>query len=117
MTRQELQTYLDRMASAYNAGDAQSCADLFTENAQLHSPFAPPAIGRDAILMLHNDWVADPSTKRFEIVDFGGAGDIAWCLCRFSEGGAEEEGTSQLVLERQSDGAWLARSCCLFGDD
>ena len=117
MTQDDIETYLKQMAAAYSAGNAQACADLFTQNAQLHSPFAPPAIGRAAIRALHEDWVAHLTEKSFELLDHGGTGDIGWCLCRFSEGDGAEAGTSQLILERQADGTWLARSCCLFGDD
>ncbi|MEM6373829.1 MAG: nuclear transport factor 2 family protein [Pseudomonadota bacterium] len=115
MTEHDIRLYLDRMAAAYNAGDAEGCATLFALNAQLHSPFAPPAIGRAAILELHREWVAAPSNKRFDLIDHGCDGDTAWCLCTFVDGGAAESGTSQLIFERQTDGAWLARSCCLFG--
>ena len=117
MTEEELQAYLDQMAAAYSAGDAKACADLFTQDAQLHSSFAPPAIGRAAIRALHEDWVAEPSAKSFVLVDHGCAGDIAWCVCRFSEGHETGDGTSQLIFEGQTNGTWLARSCCLFGAD
>ena len=117
MTEEELQKYLDRMAAAYSAGDAKACANLFTEDAQLHSSFAPPAIGRAAIEALHEDWVAEPSAKSFVLVDHGSTGNIAWCVCRFSEGHEAGNGTSQLILESQTNGAWLARSSGLFGDD
>lgn len=48
-----LQDVLETMARAYSAGDAVGCAALFTEDAQLHSPFAPPAKGSAAIEALH----------------------------------------------------------------
>lgn len=52
---QDLQKLVIQMADAYRTGDAGGVAALFTENAQLHSPFAPPAIGRAAIQLLHED--------------------------------------------------------------
>jgi ketosteroid isomerase-like protein len=115
LTKDELQAFLDRMARAYSAGDATACAEMFTENAQLHSPFAPPAIGRDAIRALHEEWTGDDGAKRFIILDYGSGPDLAWCVSRFSEGGGTDDGTSLIVLERQSTDNWLVRSCCLFG--
>ena len=115
LSRDDIQKLLDRMAKVYTAGDAAGCAAMFTENAQLHSPFGPPAVGRRAIYHLHEEWVADSGTKVFSILDFGSTDSLGWCLCRFSEDGVEE-GTSLLVLEQQSDGIWLIRSCCLHGD-
>jgi len=117
LTRPELQAFLDRMAEAYSAGDARACADMFCEQAQLHSPFAPPAIGRAAIRALHEDWTGDGGAKSFAVLDHGGNAGLAWCLCRFSEGAVNGDGTSLLVLEPGPDGDWLVRSCCLFGDD
>ena len=118
LSRDDIQTLLDQMANAYSAGDAVTCARMFAMDAQLHSPFAPPAIGRPAIEKLHRDWVADSTAKSFSILDHGSDGSLAWCLCRFSEGDITGDGTSLIVLERQGhDGAWLIRSCCLHGDD
>lgn len=117
LSRDDIQNLLDQMAAAYSAGDAEGCAALFTHDAQLHSPFAAPAVGRDAILELHKEWVADSGAKSFSILDFGSDRDIAWCLCRFSEGNVTGDGTSLIVLEWQTrDDKWLIRSCCLHGD-
>ncbi|MFK7745374.1 MAG: nuclear transport factor 2 family protein [Roseobacter sp.] len=116
LSKNDIQAFLDRMARAYCAQDAQACAALFTENAQVHSPFGAPAVGRAAIEALHRDWVSEPSAKAFLILDHGSADTLAWCLCRFSEGDKTGDGTSLLVMEQQPDGAWLIRSCCLHGD-
>lgn len=114
--RQEVENLLDRLASAYCAGDAGECAALFTEDAQLHSPFAPPAMGRDAIEALHESWTADGGDKAFTILDAGGSDALGWCLCHFSEGDVKGNGTSLIVLERGAKGDWLIRMCCLHGD-
>ncbi len=114
---QDLQSQMNQMAAAYGAGDAAAVAALFTQDAQLHSSFASPAIGRTAIETLHVDWTADRSEKSFTLLDSGGNEDVAWGLFRFAEGQVTGAGTSLAVFERQSNGAWLVRSCCLFGDD
>ena len=116
LSRDDIQGLLDRMAAAYSVGDAAACANMFTDNAQLHSPFAPPAIGRAALLSLHEDWTSEGGDKRFSILDFGCTHGLAWCLCRFSEGDVAGDGTSLIVLERGADDVWLIRSCCLHGD-
>ncbi|WP_295313208.1 nuclear transport factor 2 family protein [Roseobacter sp.] len=112
----ELRHILDRMEHAYNSGDAAACAALFTENAQLHSPFGPSASGRREIETLHRDWVDDAGNKAFTVTGSGCDGALAWCLLRFSEGDAQSEGTSLIVLEHHHDEGWLIRSCCLHGD-
>ena len=117
LSREDIQAVLDQMAHAYSRGDAHAVALLFAEDAQLHSPFAPPAIGRAAIEVLHQDWTAEPSDKTFTVIDWGSTQDMAWCLCRFSEGDEAGCGTSLVVLQPSADGIWRIRSCCLFGDE
>ena len=116
LTREAMQTMLDRMADHYVARDAAGCAAMFHEDAQLHSPYAPPAAGRSDIEALHVDWTAEATGKRFDIVDFGSTATMAWCLARFSEGEVTGDGTSLIVLEADASGAWLIRACCLHGD-
>jgi ketosteroid isomerase-like protein len=112
----EVQTLLDQMAASYCAGDAAGCAALFAEDGQLHSPFAPPAVGRAAIERLHEAWTREGGSKFFEALDCGAEGSLGWCLCRFSEGDHTGDGTSLIVLVRGPSGDWLVRSCCLFGE-
>lgn len=116
LSKEEMQGFLDRMATAYSKGDACGCAAMFAPDAQLHSSFGPPAIGRAAIEELHREWTAEPSKKRFSILDNGSADQLAWCLCRFSEGNETGDGSSLIVLERNPTGNWLIRSCCLHSD-
>lgn len=111
--RMELQTTLDRMARAYVAGDAPACAALFTADAALHSPYAPPARGRAEIEALHHDWTRGATAKRFEVLDWGGSGDLAWALARFSEEAETDAGISLAVFVRGPDGGWLIRMCSL----
>lgn len=117
LSKSEIQSLLDQMAAAYRAGDAAACAAMFAENAQLHSPFGPPSTGREAIRVLHEEWTAEPNTKKFSIIDHGSAGDMAWCLARFSEGDVTGDGTSLIVFEKQQTASWLIRACCLYEGD
>lgn len=113
-----LQGLLDIYVSAYRAGDAAGCVAVFTADAVLTSPYAPAARGRGEIEALHRDWVAGGAeNKKLEIVEFGGADRVAWCLARFSEGEATGEGVSLNIFERQSDGGWLIRMCSLNAAD
>ncbi len=101
------------MARAYVAGDAAACAALFTADAALYSPYAPPARGRAEIEALHRDWTTGATAKRFEVLKCGGCGDLAWALAQFSEGHATGEGVSLDVFVRGPDGDWLIRVCSL----
>jgi ketosteroid isomerase-like protein len=112
----DVRELLNQMAVAYRAGDAAGVSALFAEDAQLHSPFAPPAIGRAAIERLHETWTQDGGGKQFKLLDCGAEAALGWCLCRFSEGDHTGDGTSLIILQRNSGGAWQVRSCCLFGD-
>lgn len=113
---EQLQKYLDQMAAAYSAGDAKACAEMFTAQGELHSPYGPAAVGRAAIEALHRDWTAEPSKKKFDLVKAKKSGTMAWALVRFSEGAVTGTGTSLLILEQQDSGAWLTQICCLHGD-
>jgi ketosteroid isomerase-like protein len=110
--REDIQGWLDQMAEAYAAGDAAACAGMFTEDATLHSPFAPCAHGRAQIEALHREWTPTATAKLFDILAFGGTGDLAWVLARFSEG-ETSSGTTLAVLERGEGESWLCRACSL----
>lgn len=106
----ELQSVLDAYLKAYRAGDAARCASVYSDNAQIFSPYGPPASGRDQIEELHCDWVAEGSPgKRLEIVEAGSDGNLAWCFARYSEGSETGVGYSLNVFERQPGGNWLIR--------
>ena len=110
--RDEIQGWLDRMALSYAAGDSGACAGMFAEDATLHSPFAPPVRGRPEIETLHRDWTGTATAKRFDILSFGGSGDIAWVLARYSEGDTGT-GTTLAVLDRSAGTGWLCQACSL----
>ena len=108
----ELHGWLEHMARSYAVGDAAACARMFSEDAMLHSPFAPPAHGRAEIEILHRDWTRTATAKRFDILSFGGSGDLAWVLARFSE---DDTGTgiTLAVLDRSAGTGWLCKACSL----
>ncbi|SPH16991.1 hypothetical protein DEA8626_00505 [Defluviimonas aquaemixtae] len=115
--RDEFQRLLDRMVAAYRAGDAAGCADCFTEDATIFSPYAPAASGRAAIDALHRDWTGDGGdTKTLRVIDADASGDLGWCLAAYSEGDKNADGTSLNILARSSDGRWLIRYCSLNSD-
>jgi ketosteroid isomerase-like protein len=116
----ELQSFWNAYAAAYSGGDAAACGAKFTADAELHSPYAPPAIGRDAIIALHATWThghGEGTNKRMTMVHAGRSGDLAWCLATYSEGLETGNGTSVDIFERQSDGSWLIRMCSLNSTD
>ncbi|TPK61594.1 DUF4440 domain-containing protein [Mesorhizobium sp. B2-4-19] len=117
--RDELQELWEIYVAAYRAGDAAGCAAVFTSDAELHSPYAPPARGRAAIEALHGVWTqyATPD-KTLAILEAGASGQLAWSLAAYSEGEATGNGTSLSVFERQAAGGrWLIRMCSLNSTD
>ncbi|RVD31001.1 hypothetical protein EN741_35075, partial [Mesorhizobium sp. M4B.F.Ca.ET.019.03.1.1] len=91
---------------------------IVTDDAEVHSPYGPPARGRAAIEALHGVWVqhAGPN-KTLEVIEVGSSENLAWTLAAYSEGEAVGNGTSLRVFERQPDGGWLIRMCSLNSTD
>ncbi|MEZ5911612.1 MAG: SgcJ/EcaC family oxidoreductase [Paracoccaceae bacterium] len=112
----EVQALFDRMATAYRNGDAAGCANCFTDDARLLSPYAAEAHGRSAIADLHRDWTGDGgSGKTLTVIEAGCEGDTGWCLVTYSEGDMTGDGKSLSVLRHGPDG-WLISHCCLAAD-
>jgi uncharacterized protein (TIGR02246 family) len=99
---------------AFSRGDAEACADLWTENGAIYSPYGPPAIGREAIKQAHQDWLsAGEINKNLEILEAGGDGNTAFLVASYSgdypteDGGYEtESGKVVNVCTRHPDGRW-----------
>ncbi|MEY9770149.1 ketosteroid isomerase-like protein [Sinorhizobium fredii] len=86
----DFQVLMDRMTVAYRAGDASACADMFTMDAQLYSPYAPPAVGRGAIEAIHREWTdGGVPDKELKVLQTGGSNDFAWTLSSYSEDGGK----------------------------
>lgn len=116
--RDDLQEIWDMYVAAYRSGDAAGCAAIFTDDAEVHSPYGPPAHGRAAIEALHGLWVqhAGPN-KILQVIEAGSSGELAWTLAAYSEGEAVGNGTSLSIFERQPGGGWLIRMCSLNSTD
>lgn len=110
-----------RDLQAYAAQDAKGVAATFTEDARLHSPFGPPAIGRSAIAATHVVWFRDRERdKVMQVVEAETSGAIGSALVGFAAtvdgaGGQPEriDGMSLNTLRRDPRGAWHIRICCL----
>ncbi len=89
---------------------------MFVPDGALYSPYAPPALGREAIDALHRDWTRGGENKQLQVIAAGASGDLAWCHTAYSEGDVSGNGTSLSILERQADGQWLIRICMLNSD-
>ena len=113
----EMQAFMNAMATAYIAGDAHACAQMFVTDGVLYSPYAFPAHGRAEIEALHREWTAGVTGKKLKVLDAARSGDIGWCLVAYSEGNATGHGTSLNVVEQQPDGKWLVRICSLNSDE
>ncbi|MEO1112531.1 MAG: nuclear transport factor 2 family protein [Pseudomonadota bacterium] len=110
---QDFQSLFNTYAKRYRTLDAPGCAALFSPDAELFSPYGPPAVGRAAIEAAHLDWFDEAAgTKTIKVVSAGSAGDLGWCLAYFSEG-SDGQGTSLNVLQRQAGGNWLILRCSL----
>jgi ketosteroid isomerase-like protein len=113
----EMQAFMNAMATAYKAGDAQACAQMFVTDGMLYSPYAFPARGHAEIEALHRVWTAGAKDKELRVVNAARSGDIGWCLVAYSEEDATGNGTSLSVVELQPDGKWLIRICSLNNDE
>jgi ketosteroid isomerase-like protein len=114
---EEMQQLMDEMAVAYRAGDAHSCAQMFTPNGEVYSPYAFPARGRNEIESLHRDWTGTGTGKQLIVKEASSSGTLGWCLTAYSEVDATGNGTSLSVVELQPNGTWLIRICSLSRDE
>jgi ketosteroid isomerase-like protein len=111
--REECQQLLDQYVSYYREGDAAGCASVYSLEAELYSPFGPPAIGRQAIEATHKEWVEDGAeNKQITVISAGYSDDLGWCIARFSEG-TTGSGSSMNILARQPDRSWAITHCSL----
>ena len=109
----DFQNLFDTYVAHYRIKDALGCASVFSSQAEMYSPYGPPAIGRAAIETTHREWVElGGENKILKVIGAGCSGDLGWCLARFSEG-TTGNGISLNILERQTDGIWLITHCSL----
>ena len=109
----ECQQLLDQYVSYYRQGDAAGCASVYVLDAELYSPFGPPALGRQAIEAIHKEWLEEGAeNKQITVSSAGVRDDLGWCIARFSEG-TTGSGSSMNILARQPDGSWAITHCSL----
>ena len=109
----ECQRLFDLYVASYRKGDAAGCAAIFAPDAEMYSPFGPPAIGREAIAEQHRDWVAEGAEgNMLTVVSSGQSGALGWCVATFSEG-QTGEGHTLAVLARSPSGDWEITRCSL----
>lgn len=111
--QEQCQQLLDRYVSYYRKGDAAGCASVYSSEAEMYSPFGPPAIGRQAIETAHKEWIEEGAdSKQISVLSAGSSGDLGWCIANFSEG-STGSGSSMNILARQPDGSWTITHCSL----
>jgi ketosteroid isomerase-like protein len=64
----EMQSFMNAMATAYRAGDAHACAQMFVTNGVLYSPYAFPAHGHAKIEALHREWTEGVTGKELRVL-------------------------------------------------
>jgi ketosteroid isomerase-like protein len=100
---------------AYNAGDADTVAGLYDENAVLFPPGAPAASGRAAIrAFLAKDMAASAKDGlAFSLgpkPDGGVSGDLGWASATYvakDKGGKVVDAGKYLSVSRKTGGKWL----------
>jgi len=103
-------------SAAYQAGDWDAWAALWTPDAVYQIPEAPALVGRDAILADARTQV--PGDVNVTIIDSDGSGKWAWARGKWVSlrPATEErpelrmEGSFLWVLEKQPEGTWLIDS-------
>ena len=111
----EFQRLFDAYVERYMAGDAAACSAFYARNAEIHSPFGPPASGRDTLVALHREWFTEGEiNKTITILDAHAEGAIGYALARYAADIPQEDGnmlhdsgTSLNTFQRQDNGAWL----------
>ncbi len=112
---QDIQSLFDTYVAAYETGNAEGCAAIYTEDGQVHSPFGPPAVGRAAIAATHAEWFTEGEENKSVIVhEAEASGDLAYCLAAYNADVPQldgpprrEAGVSLNTLRRQAVGSYL----------
>lgn len=95
MTRAELRTWCERLAAAWEAGDAEAAAALFGPDVSYaEAPFAPPLRGREAVRAYWREMLAGMTEVRAELEPLaldGARATVAWrARYRAPDGAARE---------------------------
>lgn len=115
-----LQTVMDQYLAAYEAHDSVACADFYTENGVIISPFGPPCVGRPAIEAEHSAWFEDGETnKTLTVLQASISGSTGFCLVSYSADVPSDAGVKRVygaslnALEKDAAGTWLLRHTSL----
>ncbi len=120
----EMQAMMDRWVSLYVAGDIEGAVAAYAEDGEIHSPYGPPARGRDEIRATTEAWKATGETnKTVTVLRAWGDGALAGCIARYSgdypaaDGGmATESGISVNLARREAGGGWTILVSSLNSD-
>lgn len=122
--RAEMQALMDLWVARFESRDLDGAVALYSDDAVIHSPFGPHAVGRNAVRATFADWMAAGEVnKRVTVEEAGGEGAQAWFLASDAgdyptpEGGFENDtGVSLNVAQRDERGQWLLRATSLNSD-
>lgn len=110
--RAAIDELLANYSDAYQAGDWDAWAALWTPDAVYQVPEAPSLVGREAILEDARGQV--PADVQLTFTEVDGSGKWAWARCSWVSFRPATEESSEMrmqgslvwVLEKQPDGAW-----------
>ena len=100
--------------AAHNAGDADAVAALYTDDAVISAPGAPPARGSAAVRQAIAKDIADMGGGGFTLApspsaEVGVSGDLGWIWNTFTvkeKSGATVDAGKYLTLLTRKDGEW-----------
>jgi uncharacterized protein (TIGR02246 family) len=99
------------MAAAFERGDADSIADMYTDDAEMFVPGVPVMVGKTAI---HETWrsiVGNGGNRvAIDVREVQESGDLAYDTGRFAatapDGSLLNTGKWIVIWKRESSGAW-----------
>jgi hypothetical protein len=109
MTEQELTTWIDAYGSAWERGDPDGAAELFSDDARYYeTPFDPPALGPEGVRRYWSDATGTQTDVTFRYEILGMMGDRAlvrwWATFVRKLTGARLELEGVLMLDFADDG-------------
>ena len=106
---QQIAKVNEKFTQAMTAGDAETLASLYTDDATLMPPNSESLSGKDAI----KEWVGNASgmgIKDFTLTttELSGSGNWAYEVGTYSMeiGGTQDTGKYIVVWQKQADGSW-----------
>ncbi len=112
----EIQRANDRWNSAFNSGNADAVAALYSQDAVVLPSTHAVVRGTSAIKDFWNGLIsAGVKDHRIEMIDAQAVGDIAYATGKWSANALGEDGNTQhyegtivTIFKRQGDGSWRA---------